>query len=204
MTSTPPGDTREPDAPREVWLPLNTRWTWIAAAMVAIACDQPEQLWVGRAVMGPTPLVLASVKPFRAPGPTRELCLGPEGDRVRAELDSLVAPGPGRIQADVYLIALDGSRDRLGYYIDSARVLNPTPVVVILPESSYVRRDSVRYMRFRPQPPAVSIEYGGLLCIWDHGARNPERVYRAVEIRSDRPFPIREVRWWSGRRVGSL
>jgi hypothetical protein len=41
----------------------------------------------------------------------------------------------------------------------------------------------------------------GLICIWAHEPHEPRRVYDAIEIRTDRPLAIREVRWWSGQRT---
>jgi hypothetical protein len=152
------------------------------------------------------PVVLHFPRPYRAEGPTRELCLEPATKRdARA-----IAPDGASTRATPVLaimIGSSGERDTLGHVGDP----------------SWMGRVSVW------SPPSIDM-LGGAVCLWDHGLSNPGNeklrrtvydsagqvlatlppehplppltaTYVGVELRSTVPARIREATFWSGQRI---
>jgi hypothetical protein len=174
----------------------------LAAALLA-SCERKDLVWRGDTTIAAEGIVVAVRPPLRAPGPTHEVCLLPKDDRLTGEWDSLYIPGESGIHPNIHLVRLDGLRDRLGFDADTQLGVVAPSGMIVYPDTMVVASESERRVFVSPaMPPSVSTEGDeGLICIWGYKPHEPRRVYRAIEIRADRPLAIREVRWWSGQRM---
>ena len=173
----------------------------VLAAVLLAGCQRKQLVWQGDTTIAGDGIVLTARPPLRAPGPTHEVCLVPKDDRMMASWDSLYVPGEPGIHPDIYLIRAGAVRDRLGYDAETVLALVPPSGVTVYPDTMIVNRESERRTLVYPAvPPSVKHEWDdGLICIRGHESYESPRTYDAIEIRTDRPLAIQEVRWWSGQ-----
>ncbi len=166
------------------------------------ACTQGEVIWQGQKTVTSQGFIVTPPRPVRAAGPMHKICITHEIAGVVVDDDSLYVPGHPGIHVDIDLVRPDGSRDRLGYETDTATVWRPPGRIIVYPDSMHVVRESERgILIFPPAPPRVEKVGKDVICLSAYEWHEPDlhSVYRAIELRTDRPLPIRQVRWWSGQ-----
>ena len=154
-------------------------------SMVLSACSQDVVVWRGAATLGDTAMTFTSATTMRAVGRSRAVCVSP--------IDSMADSHP--TQLDVYLVRMDGTKERLGWHPETRRKYRTQSVLTVFPDSMRLAsRDTV--ITSRPAPPSMR-ERNGKLCAeeWD-GPQMLSR-YKAIELRSAARLPITEVRWVS-------
>lgn len=175
-------------------LSLAERLSFLSLAVALTACER------GRVISGPidvgtNPVRISMARTGRSDGPTRQVCLTVSS----SDADSLEGHPPGLYRAE--------------------RFVTPIHVRLItnhLTVDTLGGRDGASDIRFDPNT----------LCLWDHGLSPPyappvvldsgrtilaakqlgpprSETYVAMEIWSDRPVHVEQVRWWSGQRTGS-
>lgn len=169
------------------------------------ACRPPEIIWKGQDTLTSQGFVITPQRPVKATGPTHEVCITSDIGGVMFDRDSRSVPGHPGIHIDIHLIRPDGSRDRLGYNIDTAivwREPGPNRIIVYPDNMPVIPKGYWDTVISRPTPPSMHTEGKDVICVWSHewDEPDPHSVYRAIELRTDRPLPIQEVRWWSGQR----
>jgi hypothetical protein len=159
----------------------------LSVVAAGLACGTPPRVVLeGEVTLSDLPLVVTPTRPLAAPGFRHHICVAPAEDGVTPQGDSLLLAGGESTRLRLVLTTADGRRDSLwnpGYFfpdVDSAGRLTG---------------DSI----FRPDyPPSVSNGTEGVCVIGDRALDPTRRVVR-LELRSDRPLPIRKVTWWSGQ-----
>jgi len=161
-----------------------TRASWTLFLVVVLtSCERGRVIGSKPFELGKMPVSIV-MDGQRSSGPTRELCLSmPKQD------------------ADSIQTAFDRTRRRL------------SPVHVVLFRVNGIP-DTLDAQLHRRGPMT--------LCLWDHGLGTPTAPhsihagatataeelqvrtaeYTAVELSSDRPIQVSEVRWWTGQRTG--
>ena len=157
---------------------------WLVFLAVGLASCERGRVITNKAFeLGTTPIRIA-MDGDKSSGPTRELCLSmprEDADSIQMTFDRT-----GKRQSPIHAVLL------------TARGVPDTI------DASILRRDSTT------------------LCLWDHGLGTPTpphsihsgatsttrdvpprtAQYTAVELSSDRPIRVSEIRWWSGQRTG--
>jgi len=149
------------------------------------ACSQEVVVWQGATTLGDSAVTFASATTLRAVGQSRGVCVSP--------IDSLASSRP--IQLDVYLVRMDGTRERLGWHPAAQRTYRTPAVLTVFPDSMRpASHDTV--ITIRPEPPSMR-ERDGDWCAeeWD-GPQMLSR-YKAIDLRSAARLPITRVRWVS-------
>ena len=184
-----------PDMPaKSMTLRLAARASFLSIALALTACER------GRVISGPidlsrNPVRISMARTGRSVGPTRQVCLtmsAADADSVEGRRRGFIRPEAHRTPIHVRLISNHSTVETLG--------------------------DSVGADDIRLDP--------NTLCVWDHGLSPPyaspvvldsgrtileakqlgpprSETYTAMEIWSDRPVHVEQVRWWSGQRTGS-
>ena len=168
----------------------------LSLPLALAACERGRVISSGPIDLGSTPVRVSMKHTGQSTGPTRQVCLtmtATDADSIQGAARALVRPPGYKTPIHVRLITERGSVDTLGGETGAADT------------------------RFDPNT----------LCVWDHGLSGPtssprdtlvegarairagERTgpprtetYIAMDIWSDRPVRVEQVRWWSGQRVG--
>lgn len=160
----------------------------LALCATLTACDHTQAVMAGPVAIGPTHTRFTFGSVIHATGPTRELCL----------------------------VVLQRDVGRLTFYGAQRTLRTPIRAVLLTVAG---QRDSL--------DASVEVRSADVVCLWDHGLGNPwnaahirvsadgntisppaeprpplSREYAAVELWSDVPVQVREIRWWSGQRAG--
>ena len=175
-------------------LTFTVPFSLLALALLLTACER------GRVISGPIdlgkiPVRISMARTGRSVGPTRQVCL----TMSAADADSLEGGTREFIRRKSYRTPIH------------VRLLSNHQTVETLGDSV-----GASDIRFDPNT----------LCVWDHGLSPPSappvvldsgrtilaseplgpprtETYIAMEIWSDRPVHVDQVRWWSGQRTGS-
>jgi len=167
------------------------------------ACVPGELIWEGQETVTSQGFLITPRRPVTAVGPMHKVCITHPIPGVVVDRDSLYVPGRPGIHVDIYLIRPDGSRDRLGYETDTATAWQSAGRIIVYPDSMHVVRESEwGILIFPPAPPSVEKVANDVICLsaYEWHEPDPHSVYRAIELRTDRSLPIRQVRWWSGQK----
>src|SRR5664279_431094 len=167
----------------ELQTPRQLKLLLFLAALPSCASKPATIIWRGIATLDSTALVITLPSATRVDGPTLEICMASEVKELTTKGDSMLVPGLGGVHISIDLINSSGIAERLGVHRDT--IVNPNN-----PKGTVTRRENGPGVLYYPET--------GLVCFWDQYPRSSD--YSRLTLRSDKPFRITSVSWWTGTR----